>query len=151
MEYLNRCINESNELQELIGSPVFKSKEKTRIFEELFKEAFHPITLSFVRLVLKNRREEYLPGIARYFLDLVKKEQGILSAVLVTAIPLDEHMRQSVMRLVEKKFDVRIDLAEEIDKKLIGGFILRVGDEQIDASIATKINRIKKELIELHF
>lgn len=147
IEALYRGINEIPELQLVIQSPVIKAKEKIRLFEAAFKNIFNLLTMTFIRLVLENRREEHLAGMARYFLDLLKKEQNIQSAEFVSATSINEQIRKSITQLIEKKFKSAVDLREIVDDGIIGGYILRVGDQQIDASIASKLTRIKKELI----
>jgi F-type H+-transporting ATPase subunit delta len=147
IELLYQCIQEIPELQEVIESPVIKASKKITLFDLSFGDSFSPLTVTFIHLVLKSRREEYLPGICRYFLDLIKAEQGIRDAELVTASPLDEKLRQSIIRLITRKFDSKVDLHEKVDGSIIGGFILRVGDQQIDASISSKLEKIKNELI----
>lgn len=144
---LYQGINEIPELQFIIQSPVIRAKKKMRLFEEAYKNIFCELTFTFIRLVLENRREEYLSGMARYFLDLLKIEQNIQSAEFVSAISINEKIRKSIVQLIAKKFKAQVDLLELVDKRIIGGYILRVGDQQIDASISSKLNRIKKELI----
>ena len=151
IELLYQCIREIPELQFIIHSPVIKVSEKTRLFNEMFRSSFDPLTLKFINLVLEQRREEYLAGISRYFLDLMRTEQGVKPAEIVTAVPLDESLRQSILKLIAAKCNVRrVELNETVDGKLIGGFVLRVGDQQLDASIASKLKRIQNELINSH-
>jgi len=150
MELLYQCIIEIPELQYIIQSPVIKTTDKIRLFKESFRDSFSPLSFSFIDLVLENRREEYLTGIARYFLDLLKLNSGIRSAELVTAVPIDENLRKSIIQLIARKFDAKVELHEQVDQNIIGGFILRVDDQQIDASISSKLSRIKRELIDLH-
>jgi F-type H+-transporting ATPase subunit delta len=147
IELLSQCIREIPELQFIIESPVIRVSEKKRLFEESFRGSFSPLTFSFIDLVLENRREEYFGAICRYFLDLLKTEQGIRTAELITAAPLNEALRKSIILLITRKIDTRVDLHEKVDHAIIGGFILRVDDQQIDASISSKLNRIKTELI----
>ncbi len=143
---LYQCIAEIPELQQIIESPVIRASEKIRLFSEAFGGSFSPLTMKFINMVLESRREEQLAGMCRYFLDLIRKEKGIRSAELVTAFPADDKLKQSIIRLVAKRFGGNVDLHEKTDASLIGGFILRVGDQQIDASIANKLDRIKNEL-----
>jgi F-type H+-transporting ATPase subunit delta len=147
METLFQCVREVPELNAMLRSPVIKLAEKYMIFENTFKDSFSPVTLSFIKIVLERRREEYLEGIARYFLSLIKREQGVKQAELVTAVPLNEALRKSILNFIHKRFKSEVELSEVVDEKLIGGFVLRVGDQQIDASIASKLERIKKSLI----
>jgi F-type H+-transporting ATPase subunit delta len=150
MELLHQCIREIPELQYVIQSPIIKTSEKIRIFEQALKSSISELTFSFIKLVLQNRREEYLDGISRYFLDLIKTEQGIQPASIVTAIPLSDALRKSVVNMISKKYDARAELHEQVDPNIIGGYVLRVGDQQIDASISNILSRIKRELITFH-
>lgn len=150
MELLYQCIQEVPELQYIIQSPVIRAGEKIRLFEESFRDSMSALTLSFIRLVLKNRREENLAGIARHFLTLLRTEQGIRTADLTTAGPIDDRLRASISQLIARKFNARVDLHEHVNPALIGGFVLRVDDQQIDASISNKLKRIQRELIDSH-
>ncbi len=150
MVLLGECVHEVPELQFVISSPVIKVSEKIRLFKEVFKASFHELTSSFVTLLLEKRREEYLAGISRYFITLLKSDQGIKSAELITAITLDAKLRDALKKYIAKRFDSQVDLHESVDEKLIGGFILRVDDQQVDASIASKLERIKTALTHSH-
>jgi F-type H+-transporting ATPase subunit delta len=147
VEFLYQCIREIPELDFVIHNPVIKTSEKVRLFAEAFEKNLSKTAFSFVRLVIEHRREEYFAGISRYFLSLLKTEQGIQPAEIITAVRLDESLRKSVVQLISKKFNARVELQEETDQSLIGGFILRVGDQQVDASIASKLKHIQNELI----
>lgn len=151
METLYQCIREVPDLQFVIQSPVIRTSDKIRVFGEIFRESMSPLTLSFITLVLENRREENLEGIARYFLTLVRTEQGIRTADLTTAKPVDESLRQSISNLIARKFNVKVDLHEHVDPAIIGGFVLKVDDQQIDASISSKLKRIQRELIHSQY
>jgi len=146
IETLLQYIQEVPELQFLIQNPVIKSHEKIGLFRETFRNSFSELTFTFINFVLESRREEYLAGMCRYFLHLLKAEQGIQPAELVTAVPIDEKLRQSIIHMISRKFKRRVELNEKVDKEIVGGFILRVDDQQIDASISSKLNRIKNEL-----
>lgn len=126
IELLLQCITEIPELQFVIQSPVIKVGEKIRLFRETFRGSFSDLTFTFINMVLEKRREEYLAGMCRYFLDLLKREQGVQSAELVTAIPMEENQRQSFIKLISRKFKSQIELHEKVDKSIVGGFILRV-------------------------
>lgn len=150
MELLHQCIKELPELQYVISSPVIKVSEKISLFAETFKNIFSPVTHTFIRLVLERRREEYLLGISRHFLSLLKAEGGVKVAELVTAVPLNDALRKSILNFIAHKFNTKVELQESVDEKLIGGFILRVGDQQVDASISSKLSRIKSSLTNSH-
>ena len=136
------CQN-SRELVLLLKSPVVKTDKKLAIIAEVFVGC-SPLVLSFINLITKKKREALLFDIAQSFLDLYKIDQGIESATLTTAVALDEYTRQQVLDFIKKQGVSQVDLTEQIDESLIGGAILRLGDKQLDASVARQIKDLKQ-------
>ena len=136
------CQN-SRELVLLLKSPVVKTDKKLAIIAEVFVGC-SPLVLSFIKLITKKKREALLFDIAQGFLDLYKIDQGIESATLTTAVTLDEDTRQLVLDFIKKQGVSQVDLTEQVDESLIGGAILRLGDKQLDASVARQIKDLKQ-------
>ena len=136
------CQN-SRELVLLLKSPVVKTDKKLAIIAEVFVGC-SPLVLSFINLITKKKREALLFDIAQGFLDLYKIDQGIESATLTTAVALDEDTRQQVLDFIKKQGVSQVDLIEQVDESLIGGAILRLGDKQLDASVARQIKDLKQ-------
>lgn len=136
------CQN-SRELVLLLKSPVVKTDKKLAIIADLFVGC-SPLVLSFIKLITKKKREALLFDIAQGFLDLYKIDQGIESATLTTAVPLDEDTRQQALDFIKKQGVSQVDLTEQVDESLIGGAILRLGDKQLDASVARQIKDLKQ-------
>jgi F-type H+-transporting ATPase subunit delta len=105
------------------------------------------ITLALVDLVVKNGREGYLPAIARVFISETLKYKGITESVLTTAIKVDPKVRKQITDLISEVFSTKVELEEKINPEIIGGFILRIDDKYIDASIKNRLRKIKKELL----
>jgi F-type H+-transporting ATPase subunit delta len=140
-------IKESPEFVGFLQSPIIKETEKARIFTQLFKENIDPLTLSFLLLLTKNKREHFLPSICRYFQQLYKEDKGIKEGIITTAQPLTKQYKDEINQFIFKKLKLNIDLEEKVDPSIVGGFILRIEDQQIDASISSKLRKIKTELI----
>ena len=136
------CQN-SRELVLLLKSPVVKTDKKLAIIAEVFVGC-SPLVLSFINLITKMKREALLFDIAQGFLDLYKIDQGIESAILTTAVALDEDTRQQVLDFIKNQGVSQVDLTEQVDESLIGGAILRLGDKQLDASVARQIKDLKQ-------
>ena len=136
------CQN-SRELVLLLKSPVVKTDKKLAIIAEVFVGC-SPLVLSFINLITKKKREALLFDIAQGFLDLYKIDQGIESATLTTAVALDEDTRQQVLDFIKKQGVSQGDLTEKVNESLIGGAILRLGDKQLDASVARQIKDLKQ-------
>lgn len=131
----------------MIESPVVKTSQKREAVKQIFEKDIHEITLKFLDLVLQNRREIYLKDISRNFLALCRKDQGILAAVLTSAIEMEEDSKTKLNELLAKSFSSKIELKEVIDRDLIGGFVLRIEDQQLDASVSNQLVQIKRELL----
>jgi len=134
------------EAKEFLHSPVIFPSKKTEIFHKILGNNLEEITLSLIDLVVKNGRESFLPAIARVFIHETKKYKGITESVLTTAVKVNAKVKKQIIELISEVFKTKVELEENIDRDLIGGFILRVDDNYIDASIRNKLRRIKKEL-----
>jgi len=146
MDMMLDTVKEVPGILELLESPIVDSGKKSSVLREIFKSHMSPLSLDFLHLVTSNKREEYLPGMAHYFLQLYMKEKGIMVATISSAVGLEKNSSDRIREMVKTAFKSEIELNEEIKEDLIGGFILRVEDKQLDASVKGKLASIKKEL-----
>lgn len=140
--------SQQKEIQLLLESPVVKTKQKKELFTEIFKESIQQISLNFLLMVIENKRENYIPAICRNFIDRYRKFKGIKAAKVTTAVIIDEQLKAKISNVISEVFKSDVELVVEENSDLIGGFILRVGDQQIDASVATKLRKIKREFLD---
>ena len=82
-----------------------------------------------------------------YFIHETKKYKGITESVLTTAVKVDARVKKQITDLISDVFKTKVELKEIVDPEIIGGFILQIDDNYIDASIRNKLRKIKKELI----
>jgi F-type H+-transporting ATPase subunit delta len=134
------------EVREFLDNPVIRPSKKTEILDNLLEKDVHELTLSLIKLVVKHGRERFIPAIARVFIHNTMKHNGITESVLTTAVKVDQGIKKQVSDLVASTFNTKVDLKDYIDDTIIGGFILKVDDNYIDASIRNKLRKIKKEL-----
>jgi len=132
---------------QFLESPVIKTVEKKQLFEKVFAKILNPMSYSFILLLLTNHREVYLRDISRNFLESCRKESGFKAANLISAIEIDQATVEQFRKLIRKHFDSEVDLTCKVDPGIIGGFILQVEDQQIDASVAAKLKKLKRELL----
>jgi F-type H+-transporting ATPase subunit delta len=135
------------ETKEFLQSPIIIPSKKEAIFHNILGDNVEKITLSLIDLVVKNGRESFIPAIARVFLHETKKYKGITESYLTTAVKVDDKVKKQISDLISEVFKTKVELEENIDSKIIGGFILRIDDNYIDASIKNKLRKIKKELL----
>ena len=147
MEVIISLLSGVEEFKYLINNPVLKPSVKIEFLKSLFDDKFQKISMNFLELITQNNRLNYLESMARIYINLYKKNQGVASAILTTPEKIDHNIRLSIIKFIEKRLNVKIELEEKNDENLIGGFILRIGNLQIDASILNQLEKIKKELI----
>lgn len=132
--------------KEVLVSPIIVPSKKKSIFFSILNKNVEPVTISLVDLLIKNGREDHLPAVARVFRDETLKYRGITETNLTTAVPVNEKIKKQIIDLVSTIFKTKVDLKETIDTEIIGGFILKVNDNYIDASVRNKLRRVKKSL-----
>jgi len=135
------------ETKDFLGSPIIVPSKKEAIFHKMLGGNVEEITLSLIGLIVKNGRESFIPAIARVFIHETKKFKGITESVLTTAVKVDDKVKKQITDLISEGFKTKVELKETIDPEIIGGFILQIDDNYIDASIRNKLRKIKKELI----
>ena len=134
------------EIKELLTSPIIIPSKKTEVLHKIFGTDLHKLTLSLVDLIVKNGRESYLPAIARVFVHNTLKHDGITETVLTTAVKVDAHVKKQISEIVADLFKTKVALKEIVDESIIGGFVLKIGDNFFDASVWNKLRKIQKEL-----
>ena len=136
----------TTEMKEFLQSPVIRPSKKQEILRNILKGNIEDITLILIDLVVLNGRESFLSAIARNFISATRKYKGITEVVLTTAVPVNEKIKKQIEELVTRVFNTKVDLNETVDKEIIGGFVLKVEDNFIDASVRNKLKKIQKEL-----
>ncbi len=144
MRSIVATMSASKELREMLGSPVLKGTLKKKALMAIFKGS-HAITEGLIDLLIQNRRISLLNEVALKYIILNEGLKGEGVAFVTTAVPLTGEMEKKVLSKVASITGNKITLKNEIDKSIVGGFILRVGDLQYDASIANKLDKIKRE------
>jgi F-type H+-transporting ATPase subunit delta len=146
MVFLRAICRSSRDLVNLLQSPIIKSDKKRSILEAITAGRISPLTAAFNALLMSKEREAYLPEIAAAFIEQYKAYKGIQTVKLTTAIPVSEDLRQVVLNKVKTDRQVReIDLETEVRAELIGGFVLEIGDELLDASVAFDLHKIRQQ------
>ncbi len=130
-----------------LNSPVIKPSQKKGVFTNVFKKQLDPYTIRFLDLVIDRNRENYLKNILISFEELYKKEKGIKSVLLITAVPLDDSFKEELIPLLEKELKAQVEMTTRVNKNIIGGLILKVDDKMLDSSITHQLKRLKKQIL----
>lgn len=145
MNYLKKVNSENVDFQSLLKSPVVNSQRKIEIFKALFG-VFNNVSLMFIELITKNRREGLLAEIAEAFEHQLNELRGIVPVKIISASQLDESLRKEIVKKIEANVKGTPKIVEEVNPEIIGGFIIRIDDKQFDASILRQLNNLKQRL-----
>ncbi len=147
MQTIIKAVNESEELKHFLSNPVVKGETKKSALNEIFS-SLSTDTKSLFDLLYNNQRFDLLPQIASQYIALYEASKGIARAYVTTAAPLTDDLKAKVLNKVkELTTESQIEIVNEVNPDIIGGFIIRIGDMQYNASIADKLNQLKRELI----
>ncbi len=135
----------SKELRAVLKSPVVKSTDKKALLEKIFQNKISSDTESFINFVVEKNREDILFDIFKEFLVLVDKKNGVVKAKVVSAIDLNDQIKQKMVVDLEKKTNKKIAANYHVDPNVIGGFIVRIEDTVYDASVKNQLNLLRKK------
>ena len=144
MRTIASVISENTELQHVLSSPVVKSDIKRNSLHAIFKGS-NEITLGLIDTLTSNKRLEMLQEVAYKYIILFEKMKGEDVAHVTSAVALTADLEKKILAQVKKLTGNKVTLENTVDESIVGGFILRVGDLQYDASVANKLNGLKRE------
>ncbi len=142
--FLETC-RENPQLQAILKNPIISLDKKANILDGLFAGKVHEMILSYFKIVIRKGRSEILFATAKEFISQYNVLKNVVKATVTSASPLSQENIQQIEEVVKQSTKGEVILTSIVDPKLIGGFILKVGDKQFDTSISSKLNKLKKE------
>lgn len=144
MESIAKTISASDELQDVLGSPAVKDAQKKDALLEIFKGS-NALTFGAFDILFENNRILLLKYVAQEYNSLYNELNNIQIATVTTAIPLDVAMEAKIQSKISELTGNSAKIKNTVDPEIIGGFILRIGDLQYNASVAQKLENLRRE------
>lgn len=138
------AIEKSDELKNFLESPIVSGQKKFNAITEIFASSQKETTGLF-KLLLANKRFEILPAIALEYKARFDELKGQETAIVTTAIPLSDDLRAKVLAKIATFSSNNVTIKNIVDPTIIGGFILRMGDKQYNASVSNRLQQLKRE------
>ena len=145
MQTIINTIDDNAELRMVLNSPLIRSEVKLASLRKIFKGT-NEITQSLFETLIQNKRVNLLAHVAKQYIVLLDELNNIQVATVTTAVPLDKALNSKILTKVKELTGNEATIENVIDESIIGGFILRVGDMQYNASIAHKLTTLQREL-----
>ena len=146
IEKMQALIEQSEELKQFINSPLLSPQIKSDTFQQLFSDGMHSLTINFFKLLAQKQRERYLVAIMDVFSEIVDEAAGRIVAKVTTAVAITQDQEQRLVQQLSAYSGKQVRLETETDEQIQGGFIVQLGDTVFDASVATQLQRLKKQL-----
>jgi F-type H+-transporting ATPase subunit delta len=147
MEQIAAVIKSSSELQAVLNNPIIKTDKKQNILNSLFSDKIAPEILAFFDIMVRKGRSAIVYATALEFIREYNELKGIVKAEVTSAAPLSAANIEALKTIIGEQINAQIILTNKVDSTLIGGFIVKVGDRQIDATLAGKLNKLERYLI----
>ncbi|SDS49992.1 ATP synthase F1 subcomplex delta subunit [Polaribacter sp. KT25b] len=151
MLFISKTISENDEFEVMLNSPIVKISDKINILNAIFKGKVNNITLGLFHLLQDNKRISMLYSIAKQYAIIYDFDKHMQVAKVTTAVPLTKEIETKVLAKIVTLTGDKANLENEVNPNILGGFILRVGDMQYDASISNYLNELKKEFDNSHY
>lgn len=137
----------NHELVAVMKNPIVQGEKKRAILNALFNGKVNNFTLSLLTLLTKKHRESIVFEISSEFQKQYREKMGIKIVEVTTAQAITDDQRSNFKSIMASKA-TKVELIEKIDEKILGGFVLRMDDQQIDESVASKLTKIKNKFTE---
>lgn len=145
MDLIYNTVQKNRDLEAVLQSPIISSELKHNTLQAVFA-ACGPSAKNLLHLVAKNNRTHNLDGIAFKVKEFYQEHLGLVEAVATTAVPITPELEKEILAKVTTLTDKKVTLINKVDSSIIGGFILRVDDVQLNASVAHQLNSLKQTL-----
>jgi F-type H+-transporting ATPase subunit delta len=145
MTLIANTIKENKELQDFIVNPTLRNEVKNNALLEVFASV-NGLSKGLFQLLFENKRFEILESIAVEYNKLFDEANGVEVAKVTTAVAMTPELEAKVLAKIKEFSNKKVSIESTIDPTIIGGFILRIGDKQYNASVANRLQVLKREL-----
>jgi F-type H+-transporting ATPase subunit delta len=143
LDALGQALLDSKDFGELVTSPLVSREEAGQAFAALAPQLkLDPIAANFLGVLARNGRKGELRNVIRAFRRLAAEHRGETTAEVVTARPLNDNQLSQLRQQLRARAGCDVNIDTTVDRSILGGIVVKLGSQQIDASIRTKLNRL---------
>ena len=145
MRLVNTVCRENHVLNKIFSNPVIREDKKLAVLRDLFEDTVSKVTMLFLKYIVKKRRAVNLKGISNSYIELYRKEKNIVLSHLVTAVEIDEEMREAFRKVVGEYTHSDVELHSKVDPSILGGFSVTFDNNMYDARVSSEMVKLRKE------
>ena len=150
VEGIRGILSEHPDFDKMMLHPAIPKQDKLKVIDEVFSDRISREMTGFLKIVIQKERYRELPQIFAYFIDRVKEAEKIGIAYVTTAMEMSEVQKEQVRKRLLETTDYRsMEMHYQVDPKIIGGMIIRIGDRVVDSSIRSKLDDLTRQLLQI--
>jgi F-type H+-transporting ATPase subunit delta len=148
MELFHHTLRVNPELKAVLANPIVSHSKKIKILDEVFGKKVSNVSLAFFKLMVNKSRGEILYTTSQEYISMYDIKNHIIHANVVSATTLSVANKKAMVDDIQAATGGTVKLDAKVDPSLIGGFVLTVGDRQVDTSLANDLKKLKKEFAQ---
>lgn len=148
VDFLSKVFSENLNLKKAIENPVIKAEVKSSILEEIFRGKIHSETMNLLLFIIKKSREDLMLSVIEKFKELRDEKLGYLNVNVISAAEFTEAQKGKLQNTLQEMFKKNLRITYNIDEKLLGGFVVKVGDTVFNASIKHQLELLRKHFVK---
>lgn len=149
LDFVKEILHKQTHLSSVLNSVVVDDEAKKKLLEKIFKDRIDPKLLFFFSLLIEKKRFSYLNEISECYSEQALKHNSQLKVDLIVAVKATKEIIDLLVNKLETHFKKKIEVIEKIDPKIMGGFIIKIGNHLIDASLKSQMEALKQNLLAL--
>ena len=143
LDALNQALTDSRDFSALVTSPLVAREEAGKAFEAIAPQLnLDSLTANFLGVLARNGRKNQLRAVIRAYRRLAAEHRGETTAEIITARPLNDDQLAQLRQQLRTRAGRDVIVDATVDPNILGGIVVKLGSQQIDASIRTKLNRL---------
>lgn len=142
-------IIDSSDLKSVLVHPKIHAEAKKAVIERIFKNQVSRELLNFLFVLIDKRRIPYLKQICAEYETLANNEMNILSVEVITAVEMDDDQKKKLTEILKKKFRKNIHIHNKVDKRILGGLVIKTQEKIIDASLLKNLKTVQQNVFRI--
>lgn len=148
---IQNVFKENTDFIKFLSHPQISKEEKISVIENVFKGKADNEIVGLLVMIIKKDRYNEIDAIFNHFISRVKEYEHIGIASVTSAIKLNDEQKNNIVnRLIELTDYEKFEISYTVDKDILGGLIIRIGDRVVDSSLRSKLNSMAQELYKIH-
>ena len=144
-----RVFEETTQLKKILFHPRITAAQKKEVLAGLFEGRISEVAINFLNMLVDRQREIYLTDIIDYFTDMANKGRNISDVKVTSAVELNGQEKKKLAAAMAKSTGKQVRLSYDVDPKLLGGVVVRVGDKVIDGSVIARLQTLREHLRQI--